>query len=103
MAVIHLWITRITERGFSSKIKQTNHDQPKWNGQQKLCVQWQWRHTQATECDDEKWKDDPRDHLEFVKRSGATVLGHDECVQSVLDLRLAVKAAVGIHVQRGHF
>jgi hypothetical protein len=36
--------------------------------------------------------------LEFVKRSGATVLGHDECVQSVLDLRLAVKAAVGIHV-----
>ena len=48
--------------------------------------------------DDEKWKDDPRDHLEFVKRSGATVLGHDECVQSVLDLRLAVKAAVGIHV-----
>jgi hypothetical protein len=37
--------------------------------------------------------------LEFVKRSGATVLGHDECVQSVLDLRLAVKAAVGIHVK----
>jgi hypothetical protein len=36
--------------------------------------------------------------LEFVKRSGATVLGHDECVQSVLDLRLA-KAAVGIHVK----
>jgi hypothetical protein len=37
--------------------------------------------------------------LEFVKRSGATVLGHDECVQSVLDLRLAVKdSSFGIHV-----